>query len=221
MAYSQDTREDAFTSKLQQTLADELSGQPEWRIDALELAGRIPEIKYRYPSHIVPAVKSAVNKINRQSELQIGLQIEKPQRGKATLIFLKRHNGKGLPRHGEPAVPVGDRQPAKDDGAAWETCKALLGKAFSLYHLTFARLAEADHVFLKWGKASKEERDVLMAGLEAGAWQRITHNAERHMSSLTPSERAALQEKYARVLNEYSTDKKVISLIAYLLEGTS
>ncbi len=55
---------------LNQLLSDELSDKPEWRIDAVDLAKKIPDIDYKFPSHIIPLVKAAVKKANRESGMR-------------------------------------------------------------------------------------------------------------------------------------------------------
>ena len=94
----------------------------------------------------------------------------------------------------------------------------MIKDAFSLYHTTFIKIANADHVFLKWSKAPEEEKDALMAELEARVWKQIMQDAQRRMNTLGLSERKELEEMTSRVLSDYSTDRKIVSLVAYLLQ---
>ena len=207
-----------IVSALYQILTDEFSSKSEWRIDAKELAGKIPEINCKYPSHIVPLINPVVKKINKTTNLNVDLEIEK-ERGKATLIFLNKRDAQDLIEEPPKTDKPEKTQVLKKPGIKpWESYKTLLKDAFSLYHTTFIKIAQAEHLFLKWSEISEEEKDALMAELETKAWKQITQDAQRHMNTLSLSERKELEEKTSRVLSDYSADKKIVSMVAYLIQ---
>lgn len=203
---------------LHQLLLNEFSDKSEWRIDAADLAGKIPDIDYKFPSHIVPLIKAAVNKINRETGMLVDLKVEKPKRGKADLIFRKSSNGttpekKPCETRMFPAQPV-IRETRIN---AWESYKSMLKDSFSLYHKTFAHLAKTELAFLKWAKASNKERAALSSEIETKTWKNIMTRAQQNMNSMNRSDREKLEKQTARILSAFATDKNIIALVASLL----
>lgn len=204
-----------ITPVLSQLLSHELSGKSEWRVDAVDLANKIPDIKDKFPSHIIPLVKAAVKRTNRESGMNVDLEIEKPRWGKADFIF-KKTTASTSPRHPRREIhKVGNAQ--EIPGSPMELFKAMLKEAFSLYHKTFAHIARKELLFLKWGKASDRDRAMLNAELEAKTWKHIMTEAQKRMVGMDQYERENLEEKTARMLSSIATDRSVIALVASLL----
>lgn len=59
-----------------------------WEIDSVKLATKIP-MKERYPARIIPKIKTAVNRINENTDAQYELHVRRPERGKAIFSFHK------------------------------------------------------------------------------------------------------------------------------------
>lgn len=73
--------------RLYEILVKSFQNRDEWRIEAMKLAEKIP-LKVRYPSHVVSKVRSAVNRINACTDLNIYFEAEK-FKPKVILIFRK------------------------------------------------------------------------------------------------------------------------------------
>jgi len=74
--------------RLYEILIKSFQGRTKWEIDAIKLAQKIPMDEH-YPADVIPKIKAAVNRINECTELKIKLEIRRPQRGKAILVFYK------------------------------------------------------------------------------------------------------------------------------------
>jgi hypothetical protein len=75
-----------LVTRLYEILIKSFQGRDRWEIDALKLASKIP-MKEKYISHIIIKIKTAVNKINNDSELKISVELKRQGRGKAIFIF--------------------------------------------------------------------------------------------------------------------------------------
>ena len=76
--------------RLYEILIKSFQNRNEWKIDAIKLAQKIP-MKERYPADIIPKIKAALNRINKHTNLNVQLLVERKRRGKANLIFLKKN----------------------------------------------------------------------------------------------------------------------------------
>ena len=195
-------------------LSNELSDKPEWRIDAVDLAEKIPDIDYKFPSHIIPLIQAAVKRTNRESGMNVNLEIEKPRWGKADLIFKKTTSTPPRPSKQEDRKAGNARE---IPGNPMELFKAMLKEAFSLYHKTFAHIARKELLFLKWKKASGRDRAMLNAEAEAKTWKHIMTEAQKRMVGMDQSERENMEEQAARMLSSIAADRSVIALVASLL----
>jgi len=210
---------------LYETLSNELSQHDEWRIDALDLRGRIPEIGYQYASHIVPKVKSAVNSINQHTNLAVGLDVEKPERGKAILVF--KISG---PRQNKPQEKVellSKEETPKIESTPeiaisedlWNDYKDILDKIFSLYHLTFVKLAVADHWTDKWKSSNNNDKKALNKIHDSMVWKDITSQVEKQINTMNQAEKKELEAKSIRFLDGWAHDPKIIKLIIFMLSA--
>jgi len=77
-----------LSTRLYEILAKSFQGRSVWEIESRKLALKIP-MKDKYPAHIIPKIKTALKGINQKTELQIALEIRRPERGKAILRFQK------------------------------------------------------------------------------------------------------------------------------------
>jgi len=77
-----------LATRLYEILIKSFQGRTKWEIDAIKMAQKIP-MNEHYPADVIPKVKAAVNRINEYTELQIKLEVRRPQRGKAILVFYK------------------------------------------------------------------------------------------------------------------------------------
>lgn len=77
-----------LATRLYEILSKTFHGRVLWEIDAMKLAQKIP-LALRYPSEVVPKIKTAINRINKNTELKIDLSVRKKERGKAVLVFRK------------------------------------------------------------------------------------------------------------------------------------
>ncbi|MCJ7772023.1 MAG: hypothetical protein MUP22_02700 [Desulfobacterales bacterium] len=71
---------------LYQVLAKRFQKKPIWSTDAMKLAEMI-QLNEQYPSVVVRKTESAVNKINKKTEFNISLDVNRPRNGKAILTF--------------------------------------------------------------------------------------------------------------------------------------
>ncbi len=77
---------DPLSTRLYEILKKSLSGQKQWQIDSIKLAQKIP-MNEQYPSDINPKIQTAVKRIAKRTDFNVGIDIKKIRRGKTTLIF--------------------------------------------------------------------------------------------------------------------------------------
>jgi len=82
-----------LAARLYEILSKNFHSRRFWEIDAFKLAEKIP-LNKKYPAHIIPKIQSAVNRINKHTDLEIELSIRHKERGKAILIFTKHQTEK-------------------------------------------------------------------------------------------------------------------------------
>ena len=80
-----------IATRLYEILIKNFQNREIWEIDAHKLAKKIT-MKEKYLAHIIQKIKPAVNKINKQTDLNIDLKIRKKERNKAIFVFIKRNN---------------------------------------------------------------------------------------------------------------------------------
>jgi hypothetical protein len=95
-----------LTVRLYEILIKNFQGRTRWEIESQKLAQKIP-MKEQYPSDIIPKIKAAVNRINGNTDLKIGLTIDRSQKGKALFLFEKLEAEKEAPQKAKkpPAIP--------------------------------------------------------------------------------------------------------------------
>ena len=74
--------------RLYEILVKIFQEREEWKIEAKKLAQKIP-MNEKYVSDIVPKVKTAIRRINEETDLKINLEINRPDRGQASFTFQK------------------------------------------------------------------------------------------------------------------------------------
>ncbi|MBN1635673.1 MAG: hypothetical protein JW920_04135 [Deltaproteobacteria bacterium] len=202
-----------------------------WRIDAQELRGRIPEIGYEYASHIVPKVKSAVNSINQHTDLKVGLEVEKPGRGKAILVFKisgpkQNITQKKIELISKEQTFEKEQTPEKESAPeiaisedVWNDYKEILNQMFSLYHLTFVKLAVADHWMDKWKSTNNNDKQALNKIHDSLVWKDITSQIEKQINTMNQAKKKELEAKSIRLLNGLAHEPKIIKLIAFMLSA--
>jgi len=82
-----------IAARLYEILVKTFQNRDTWEIDAHKLAVKMT-MKEKYLTHILQKIKPAINKINKRTDLKIDLKIRKRERGKATLIFIKKGENK-------------------------------------------------------------------------------------------------------------------------------
>jgi hypothetical protein len=73
---------------LYEILCKSFHGRDTWEINAIKIAEKIP-MKERYPAHIVPKIKTAVKRINRNTNAQFLLETRRLKPGQTILCFKK------------------------------------------------------------------------------------------------------------------------------------
>jgi len=76
----------SISTRLYEILVKAFQSRSEWSIDCLKLAEKIP-IRLKYPSHIIPKIKSALEHINEYTSNTFSLSVKKICRGKSILTF--------------------------------------------------------------------------------------------------------------------------------------
>ena len=84
-----------LATRLYEILVKTFQNRTVWQIGALKLATKIP-MNEQYPAHIVPKIQTAIRRINEKTELQLRLEVKRPERGKALLIFHKVQNAEAI-----------------------------------------------------------------------------------------------------------------------------
>lgn len=77
-----------LATRLYEILMKSFKKSDVWKIDSVALAKKIP-MNEKYPAHIILKVKPAINRITSNTDLKIGLELDKKKRGKVILIFTK------------------------------------------------------------------------------------------------------------------------------------
>lgn len=77
-----------LASRLYEILSKTFKGRNVWKIDAHKLANKIP-MNEKYLSHIIAQLKPAINRISRNTELTVTMDIRKTGTGKAVFTFRK------------------------------------------------------------------------------------------------------------------------------------
>jgi hypothetical protein len=77
-----------LTLRLYEILIKTFQTRNDWSCGAKKLAAKIP-MNEKYVSDIIPKIKTAVKRINEKTELQIKLEVKRPERGKAIFYFEK------------------------------------------------------------------------------------------------------------------------------------
>jgi len=77
-----------LATRLYEILCKSFHGRDLWEINAIKMAEKTP-MKERYPAHIVPKIKTAINRINKCSDTNFLLETRKTDRGQTVLCFKK------------------------------------------------------------------------------------------------------------------------------------
>jgi hypothetical protein len=77
-----------LVTRLYEILLKSFQTRNDWFCGAKKLATKIP-MNEKYVSDIIPKIKTAVKRINEKTELQIKLEVKRPERGKAIFYFEK------------------------------------------------------------------------------------------------------------------------------------
>ena len=77
-----------LATRLYEILCKSFHGRDTWEISAAKMAEKIP-MKERYSAHIVPKIKTAINRINKCSDTKFLLETRQIDRGQTVLCFKK------------------------------------------------------------------------------------------------------------------------------------
>lgn len=77
-----------LATRLYEILSKSFYARNTWKINAIKLAEKIP-MKEKYPAHIVPKIKAALNRINENTDAKFTLEVDQIERGKTILCFTK------------------------------------------------------------------------------------------------------------------------------------
>ena len=77
-----------LATRLYEILCKSFHGRDTWEISAAKMAEKIP-MKERYSAHIVPKIKTAINRINKCSDTKFLLETRKLDHGQTILCFTK------------------------------------------------------------------------------------------------------------------------------------
>jgi len=84
-----------LATRLYEILCKSFHDRDTWEISAIKMAEKIP-MKERYPAHIVPKIKTAINRINKCSDTKFLLETRTKDRGQTILCFKKTVAAKTL-----------------------------------------------------------------------------------------------------------------------------
>jgi hypothetical protein len=84
-----------LATRLYEILCKSFHGRDTWEINAIKMAAKIP-MKERFPAHIVPKIKTAVNRINRCTDTQFILETRQIKAGQTILCFKKQTVSKSV-----------------------------------------------------------------------------------------------------------------------------
>ena len=82
-----------ITTRVYEILSKSFQKRSVWKIDSVKLAQKIP-ISQKFPSHIVRAIIPTVNRIQKKTDLNVHLELDKKKRGCIILIFKLKNNPK-------------------------------------------------------------------------------------------------------------------------------
>lgn len=80
-----------IATRLYEILIKNFQNRNIWEIDAHKLVLKLT-LQKKYLSQIIQKIKPAVNRINKQTDLNIDLKIRKKERNKAIFVFIKKNN---------------------------------------------------------------------------------------------------------------------------------
>lgn len=75
-----------LATRLYEILSKSFTGRGEWEIDAVKLAEKIP-MSERYPAHIIPKIRTAIDRINRNTSTQYHFTCRPSKSEKKRVIF--------------------------------------------------------------------------------------------------------------------------------------
>jgi len=84
-----------LATRLYEILCKSFHGRDTWEINAIKMAEKIP-MKERFPAHIIPKIKTAVNRINRCTDTQFVLETRQIKAGQTILCFKKQTVSKSV-----------------------------------------------------------------------------------------------------------------------------
>ena len=84
-----------LATRLYEILCKSFHGRDTWEINAIKMAEKIP-MKERFPAHIIPKIKTAVNRINRCTDTQFLLETRQIKAGQTILCFKKQTVSKSV-----------------------------------------------------------------------------------------------------------------------------
>lgn len=99
-----------LATRVYEVVVKMFQGRSFWECDAFKFAQKIP-MNEKYPADIIPKVKTAVNRINEKTSLQLKLHIRPAGRGKAFIGFEKLPAGTTV----ESQTPVTAGLPETDE----------------------------------------------------------------------------------------------------------
>jgi hypothetical protein len=129
-----------LATRLYEILIKSFQIRNDWFCGAKKLATKIP-MQEKYAAHIIPKIQAAVRRINEKTELQIKLEVKRPERGKAIFYFFKTSVDKVMKKKEKPRellveskrVPKKKEEPEsvespKKEGTSFQELVALLPK---------------------------------------------------------------------------------------------
>jgi hypothetical protein len=84
-----------LATRLYEILCKSFHGRDTWEINAIKMAEKIP-MKERFPAHIIPKIKTAINRINRCTDTQYVLETRQIKAGQTILCFKKQTVSKSV-----------------------------------------------------------------------------------------------------------------------------
>jgi len=83
-----------IATRLYEILIKTFQNRDTWEIDAHKLAKKIT-LNKKYYSHIKQRIKTALNKINKKTELKVDFKVKNEGRNKGIFVFIKKEKNKG------------------------------------------------------------------------------------------------------------------------------
>jgi hypothetical protein len=84
-----------LATRLYEILCKSFHGRDTWEINAIKMSEKIT-MKERFPAHIIPKIKTAVNRINRCTDTQFLLETRQIKAGQTILCFKKQTVSKSV-----------------------------------------------------------------------------------------------------------------------------